>query len=189
MKIWSKSAILAVAILGVVLAGCGSSSSGGGNTTTDSGTTVADTTKPADDTAAPPADTAVPPADTAMGDMAMPEDTGTPVTPTNACTNAADDALFNDPAKDVSGKTGNCGVGCIGKKDAVACAQPCIIKDTGVTSDCAMCLAIQVDCAIKNCIGECAADPGGKACCDCRVAKKCVENFSTCSGRALETCE
>ena len=108
-------------------------------------------------------------------------------TATGECTNAADAAITGNPKVDLGQISVDCGTGCLGKKDAVACATPCIADKSGLSVPCATCLSAQVDCAISHCISECIGG-ANKACCECRDKAGCITNFATCSGLPQETC-
>jgi len=75
-----------------------------------------------------------------------------------------------------------CGKGeCLSSEDE-NCARDCILADLGMTSDCATCYADFVACTIKECLGQCLADPNATTCTDCQVDKGCRGAFDTCSG-------
>jgi hypothetical protein len=57
-----------------------------------------------------------------------------------------------------------------------------VVKESGVTQDCAGCYADIVICTLNNCVGYCAVDPESQDCFDCQVDKGCRAAFDSCSG-------
>lgn len=110
------------------------------------------------------------------------------------CNNTADKAALDatyDAGK-VSDVAGDCAVGCLGKPDP--CVQECIVKGTGLSQDCAGCLAASADCSKKNCLMDCVSDPGSVQCQICQCGLKpgqsvnCLLAYETCSGIANTVC-
>lgn len=98
-------------------------------------------------------------------------------TASGACTNAADLAVIQDPAKDIQGGVGTCA------KDNLA-AEPATldcIKGLGLSAECAACFDGTVQCIFMNCLNDCLADQNSQACIDCR-AMNCDPEFAMCSG-------
>ncbi len=167
-----------MAILGAVAlmaAGCGDddtsttaadATTAGDTTTTDTGTgeDTTDTTDTGDDT-------------TDTGDDTT--DTGEDLGVDN-CLNDADQAVLSAPDADIVGQATTCGLGCIGQPPS--CATPCVAEKTGLSEACAACYGAIINCSISNCVGPCAADPGGDDCTTCQVENGCVELLETCSG-------
>ena len=94
------------------------------------------------------------------------------------CQNATDCPFIVDGTARIT--SGNCGKGCIGK--AETCSRDCIVMKIAMTPECATCYADTVNCTIKNCTGECFADPEADVCKQCQVDSGCRAAFDTCSG-------
>lgn len=94
-----------------------------------------------------------------------------------ACTNDADTAILTDPAVDIQAVVGDCAQQNFGQEPAT---YDCI-KMSGLTDACTQCFDDTVQCIFANCLMQCAADPNGQACTDCR-AQFCDEPFAMCSG-------
>jgi len=94
-----------------------------------------------------------------------------------ACTNAADLAAIQDPAKDIQGGVGTCA------KDNLAMEPATLdcIKALGLSDACAACFDGTVQCIFMNCLNDCLADQNSPACIDCR-AMNCDPEFAMCSG-------
>lgn len=97
----------------------------------------------------------------------------------DACINAADTAIIG--MKDVKAITTMCGQMNVGAEPAT---HNCIVKQTGLSEDCAGCYSGQVDCISDHCIGGegmCLTKPADQLCTDCRN-KYCVPAYEACSG-------
>lgn len=101
---------------------------------------------------------------------------------TNACTNEADLAIIEGGTVVPTDVAGGCGLNNLGAGDARACALHCVAQGTELSLECSSCYAATVACAIINCVGQCAADPGSAECQTCRDENGCTAEFYACSG-------
>ena len=176
-------AILALGVYGTACDGGGDGGGGGLDTTVPAEDTVVppeDTVVPSEDTVVPPEDTVVPPEDMVV----PPEDTVEP--PVGACLNADDGAILGaDGGAAAKAAATDCALACIAEPDVpgiIACANPCVIEDTGLTEDCAGCYTAIIACTFVNCLGLCAADPSSEACVTCQTEAGCYTDFYACTG-------
>jgi hypothetical protein len=97
-----------------------------------------------------------------------------------ACQNADDCPIIEGGTARQSATT--CGIGCLGDADPEACANTCVVDETGLSTECSACYIDIVVCTRDNCIQECLADPESAACFDCQVSAGCRAEFDECSG-------
>jgi hypothetical protein len=116
-----------------------------------------------------------------------------PATQDACTTDGQEDKLANSEygGKKVSAIASSCGVGCIADPDPVTCANTCIQDQVqgDITEECTGCVALQVACAIGNCVSVCAADSSSPACIACRCECDCVSVYESCSGIPQTTCD
>jgi hypothetical protein len=192
--------LLAAIALSTSLVACGddeeettdSGSDAGADTDPGDGSSTPDTTDPTDgstgtDTGGTEDTSAPAPTDCYDGG----ENGGQPLTVTqptppagltDACTNEADLAIIEGGTVDPTGVAGGCGLNNLGAGDARACALHCVEQGTELSLECSSCYAATVACAIINCVGQCAADPGSAECQACRDDSGCTAEFYACSG-------
>ncbi len=94
-----------------------------------------------------------------------------------ACMNAADLAIDQD---ETSTKAKDCGLGCLNDADTNACAQACVVEQTGHSEACSQCYTDTILCSINNCIPACLT-PDSEACQTCQ-AENCTPAFFACTG-------
>jgi len=102
--------------------------------------------------------------------------------PTDACINDDDRAIIEGGEVDIQGEATTCGLGCITNPDPVGCSAPCVAEATGLSLECSTCYAFMIDCTIDNCLGVCAADPGGETCVACLEDAGCISALNECTG-------
>jgi len=97
---------------------------------------------------------------------------------TTACTNAADQAIFDGKGKTsfVDDMT-RCGKSCWGSSDCVA---KCIVKKRGYTEKCSKCYGELGSCTLGNCLSKCIW--GNSPSCGQCQQNACVPAFEKCSG-------
>lgn len=164
------SALAALAIASLGLAGCSgddddsSSSKGGSGNTAGTATTNAGSPSGGDGS--------TPTAGASSGNVMC------DATQNGVCQNPMDCPFVADGTARLT--AGTCGQGCIGKP--ANCSRDCILKMLDMSSDCASCYADTVNCTIMNCLAECIGDPEADACKQCQVDKGCRSAFDACSG-------
>ena len=74
-----------------------------------------------------------------------------------------------------------CGMGtCAGTPDAQKCIAQCVVEDSGLSFDCAVCFADHLVCIVGSCMPVC-MDGGSAACQECMKAK-CEPDLFACAG-------
>jgi len=109
---------------------------------------------------------------------------GACVLPTDACTNAADLAAVCDPGFADEAET--CARDAIGDPGATA---PCLVENTGVSSDCASCYGPAVRCIVNSCSHVCGPTPDSQECDDCLVENGCHTLLASCTGDLASACD
>ena len=106
--------------------------------------------------------------------------------PVGACLNDADMAILGPDGGDaVKAAATDCAMACIAEPtvdEIVACANPCVVENTGLTEDCSGCYTAIIACTIINCLGECVADSEAPECLGCMDASGCYADFFECTG-------
>jgi len=123
-------------------------------------------------------------ADVAAADFASKADT------TKAC--AGDSDLADLCNQDLAGLGASCGKTCLlqaGSDDAAqaTCVAACINQGltsgaTPLSDACMSCYTTDVQCARKECFGQCAVSPTSAGCQQCRIDMGCLPAFYQCSG-------
>ena len=108
---------------------------------------------------------------------------GACVLPTDACTNAADLAAVCDPGFADEAET--CARDAISDPGATA---PCLVENTGVSSDCASCYGPAVRCIVNSCSHVCGPTPDSQECDDCLVENGCHTLLASCTGDLASAC-
>jgi len=185
-----KNLLVLFAILAMGLYGMACDDNGGGGGGVDTVEPPVDTVEPPEDTLEPPEDTLEPPEDTleppedTLGEVVPPVDTVEP--PVGACLNDADMAILGpDGGAAAKAAATDCAMACIAEptvEEIVACANPCVVADTGLTEDCSGCYTAIIACTIINCLGECVADSAAPECLGCMDASGCYADFFECTG-------
>lgn len=157
------SALALLSVFSLAVAGCG------GDDDDDSGSGGSGGTGATSSTAGEPA---VGGSDTSGNVMCDPEAATT-------CQNDMDCPFVVDGTARIT--AGMCGQGCVGNSDE-NCSRDCITDMLAMSAECAKCYADTVNCTIKNCLGECIADPEADMCKQCQVDAGCRSDFDACSG-------
>jgi hypothetical protein len=95
-----------------------------------------------------------------------------------SCGNAGDVTIFAKLRNTIRPSIQSSFFRCIASGEE--CAINDIVKNTGLTHDCATCWGNLGECSLSNCIGPC-LDPKSKACEDCSK-QKCFPACQTCTG-------
>lgn len=95
-----------------------------------------------------------------------------------ACTNAADQAILDDPTLDAEGKISKCGSDNLAAEPAT---KNCIKAQTGLSDGCVTCFDNTIQCAATNCWLQCIGGSDSQPCKDC-LAQFCDGPFEACSG-------
>jgi hypothetical protein len=159
------SALALLGVFGLAVAGCG------GDDDDDSGAGGSSGTGATSSTAGQP-DSSNGGGDTSGNVMCDPE-------AATACQNDMDCPFVIDGTARIT--AGMCGQGCVGNSDE-NCSRDCITDMLKMSADCATCYADTVNCTIKNCLGDCIADPEADKCKQCQVDQGCRSDFDDCSG-------
>lgn len=170
----------AVAAATSLVVACGSSDdSGSGNTGGSSSAGAGGSS--ADQKCAAPAY-----ADVAAQDFASKSVSG------KACSDDTD--LTSLCQEDLAGLGASCGKTCLlqaGSDDAAqaTCVAACINQGLSkpLTDECMTCYTTDVQCARKECFGQCAVSPTSDACQQCRIDMGCLPAFYDCSGAPVPT--
>mmetsp|Transcript_16101 Transcript_16101/g.31112 ORF Transcript_16101/g.31112 Transcript_16101/m.31112 type:complete len:779 (-) Transcript_16101:357-2693(-) len=99
----------------------------------------------------------------------------------NAC-NSNDATLWKSHSLSTTLQSVSSCISCLGNS---TCMTDCIADQGGFSTNCALCFADVVDCAMMNCLGKCAAKPSSTECTAC-VSAKCAAPFTSCSGLELD---
>ena len=108
-----------------------------------------------------------------------------PVSTPGACNNAVDLAALNSSDAFEVAETCLIDSGC-GLDER--CLALCIVKETGVSEDCAMCWSALAFCGVERCSSHCLGSPEGDLCIEC-LEKNCLSDFEDCAGITWELCE
>ncbi len=95
-----------------------------------------------------------------------------------ACTNTSDWTIINDPNTDLMPTLW----GCAGQTDLVT--RECLQDHTQLSTSCAGCYVLLLDCAAQSCSAACATDPSTPDCMNCMLTH-CDSSFEDCSGVPL----
>jgi hypothetical protein len=104
-------------------------------------------------------------------------------TPTDACTNVDDLAIVCDAG--FGDEVSTCARAESGQGGPTA---DCLVRDTGVSQDCATCYGNVTQCIFDSCLADCATDPDSEECLQCR-ADNCDTAFNSCTGDLMAGCE
>ena len=88
--------------------------------------------------------------------------------------------ILNDP-QFLMNMSGACTLDCLGSNDQVACFTNCIVNNSGLSDNCAECIAVRQVCLFTEC-AVCLFDPGSAACQACMANTTCNSDFALCSG-------
>jgi hypothetical protein len=97
-----------------------------------------------------------------------------------ACTNPEDEGIITSGKEKAA--MPKCAPGCIGK-DA-ACVADCLVKETGLSPECAACYGEWIYCTFQNCKDKCQNGPESPACFACQ-GQFCNDDFKNCTGFVL----
>jgi thiol-disulfide isomerase/thioredoxin len=100
--------------------------------------------------------------------------------PCPTCSPADIAIILNDP-QFLTNAGGFCVLDCLGSGDLVACMTNCIVNNSGLSENCAECIAVRQACLFTEC-PACLLDPGSVACQACMTTSTCAADFSLCSG-------
>jgi hypothetical protein len=95
-----------------------------------------------------------------------------------ACTNAADQAILDDPSLMAEEKISQCGNDNLAQEPGTS---NCIKQQTGLSDPCVGCFAGTIQCAATNCWLQCIGGSTAPACTAC-LAQFCNTPFEACSG-------
>ncbi len=97
------------------------------------------------------------------------------------CLDAADVAIH--AAGDVSAAAFECAFGCQGVDDTVAnCTSGCLATESGLTTACADCYGVALECGLQWCSTPCDPDPSSPTCVGCFIEGGCANAFEQCAG-------
>ena len=97
-----------------------------------------------------------------------------------ACDNENDILILADGQADLTETMKDCALSCLGEE---ACAKECVIKELGVSNDCAGCFGANIACTMKNCALHC-MDPNNDKCAECQE-ENCNADFNECAGLVI----
>ena len=149
------------------------------------------------------AGSAAPDAEVASEPDAEPEPEAEPETPleeaAGACSGSADRALFADPSFDPEAAAPACvvpmalGGGGPGTPGFVSGVAECLAEDTGISTECATCYAMNAECSFASCGVICLPDRNSKECRDCRCGRtsdvNCFTLLAACTGIPTDYCD
>lgn len=106
---------------------------------------------------------------------------GVCIVPTDACLGAEDLALVCDPSFDAE-------VEACGRANPTTGTGACLVENTGVSPECAVCYEAVVRCVFFNCMHVCGPEPSSQACEDCQVEADCIDMLDDCTGDLGSDC-
>ena len=93
-----------------------------------------------------------------------------------ACDNK-EDILLLEEQTDLIDTMKTCALNCLGEE---ACATDCVVKETGISAECAGCFGSNIACTMKNCALHC-LDATSPKCLECQETN-CNNDFKECAG-------
>ena len=103
------------------------------------------------------------------------------ITPQDACLNLDDQDVVDADEAGIRSKTVSCSMDCVSSPAPIACSTECLVTETGLSSACASCYALEQACVFEHCLSTCLTDPNSESCLGCQQ-DNCFDAFNECAG-------